>query len=233
MKPKLRDYILSEFLLLLILGATGSVLWAGRGVLRTALGDFALLGFVLLFLLLYGGFTSAVLGLFAKAFPLRDGDYTTDDTPFTLWKVTHVVEELGKISLSIFFPVFFRPAFYALFGATVGKGVAVSCKILDPRLTILEDGCVLGEGCVLTSHALSRGRFIIGRIRVGRNAIIGIGTMVMPGVSVGVGAVILPGSVLTRNTVVPPGETWGGVPAVRVKPAPTPIEAPATGGVSF
>ena len=130
-----------------------------------------------------------------------------------------MVGELGKVALSLFFPVFARPAFYALFGARVGSQVAVAGKILDPRLTVLEDGCVLGEGCIVTSHAMVKGRFVLRTVSLGAGATVGVGSLLMPGVAIGAGAVILPGSVLKAGTEVPAGETWGGVPAVRLKGA--------------
>jgi acetyltransferase-like isoleucine patch superfamily enzyme len=133
--------------------------------------------------------------------------------------VQHVVSELGKVALSVFFPVFARPAFYALFGARVGKQVAVAGKILDPRLTVLEDDCVLGEGSIVTSHTMAQQRFILRRVRVGKGATVGVGCILMPGVKIGPGAVVLPGSVLKADTEVPAGEIWGGMPAARIRAA--------------
>lgn len=217
MKKCILDYIICECLIGLIAGTAGFILWAGRNSLKFFLDDFAVLGFIVLFLLFYGGGTVIVLAVLDRAIPLREGDYTTEDFQFTLWKVQHVVEELGKLSLWIFFPVFFRQIFYSLFGAKVGKNVVVAGKILDPQLTTLEDGCVLGEGSILTSHVMTQNRFILRRIQVGSGATVGIGTILLPGVKIGEGAVILPGSVIRANTQVPRGEVWGGAPAILIK----------------
>jgi acetyltransferase-like isoleucine patch superfamily enzyme len=219
MKTNILDYILSNALISLIAGAAGLSLWWTRGPLSSLLGDFTAIGMVLLFLLLYGGCSAAALGLLGKISPLREGEYTTDDTQFLLWKVWHVVEELGKGALFLYFPVFLRQGYYALFGTSVGKNVAVAGKILDPFLVTLEDGSVLGEGTILTSHLLAQNRFTLRRIHLEKGALVGIGSILLPGVRVGAGAVILPGSVVKLNTVVPAGETWGGIPAVRVKEA--------------
>ena len=182
-------------------------------------GDLAPIVLFLAAMAIFGFVTAATLAALMRALPLKDGQYDANHAQFTLWKVQHVVAELGKVALSIFFPVFARSAFYAIFGARVGKQVAVAGKILDPRLTVLEDGCVLGEGCIVTSHTMWGEHFILGTVRVGARATVGVGCILMPGVSIGADAVVLPGSVLKSGTQIGNGETWGGVPALRLKAA--------------
>ena len=48
-------------------------------------------------------------------------------------------------------------------------------------------------------------------VAVGRNAYIGAGAIILPGVRIGEGAIVGAGAVVTKD--VPPGETWAGVPA--------------------
>ncbi len=218
MKTEAKDYLYSAALIGLVLAATVVALMLAQGWLVSVLGpSFAPIVLFFLFAYAYGGFTAIFLRVLAFWLPPRPGDYDTDHPQFTLWKVQHVVGELGKVALSLFFPVFARPAFYALFGARVGKHVAVAGKILDPRLTVLADGCVLGEGCIVTSHTMVKGRFILREVLVGEGATVGVGCILMPGVKIGTGAVVLPGSVLKAETEVPAGEIWGGVPAARLK----------------
>lgn len=219
METDSRDFLYCTGLLGLVIACTAFVLMVVHGLLVPALGAYAAIGLFLLLALSYGGFTALVLALLSVWVPLRDGDYAMDHRQFALWKAQHVVGELGKIALSFFFPVFARAAFYAFFGARVGRQVVVAGKILDPRLTILDDNCVLGEGCIVTSHTMAQGRFILRTVRVGRGATVGVGCILMPGVRIGAGAVILPGSVLKAGSEVPPGEIWGGMPAVRIRAA--------------
>ncbi len=220
MKTDIKDYVYSAALIGLALTLTVLPLVWVQGGLAALLGPvLAPVALFLLFAYVYGAMTALVLALLAAWRPLRPGDYDTGHPQFTLWKVQHVAGELGKAALSLFFPVFARPAFYALFGARVGRNVAVAGKILDPRLTVLEDGCVLGEGVIVTSHAMAGERFVLREVRVGRGATVGVGCIVMPGVQIGPGAVVLPGSVLKADTAVPAGEVWGGLPAARLKGA--------------
>ena len=217
METDARDYLYSGCLIGLVLIATALLLVPMQGWLTSILGPYAAIALFFLFALAYGGFTALVLTILAVLLPLREGDYAIDHPQFTLWKVQHVVGELGKVALSLFCPVFARSAFYALFGARVGKQVAVAGKILDPRMTVLDDKCVLGEGCILTSHAMLGKRFVLREVRVGRDVTVGVGSILMPGVKIGAGAVVLPGSVLKADTEVPAGEIWGGAPAVRLR----------------
>lgn len=217
METDSKDYLYSAALLGPTLAGTALVIAAVQGWLVALLGPYAAIALLLLLALSYGGLTTVVLAVFSAWRPLHEGDYALDHPQFTAWKVQHVVGELGKLALSLFFPVFARAAFYALFGARVGRQVTVAGKILDPRLTILEDNSILGEGSIVTSHAMSKDRFLMRIVRVEKGATVGVGCILMPGVRIGAGAVIVPGSVLKAGTEVPPGETWGGMPAVRIR----------------
>lgn len=219
MKTAIKDYLYCTGLIGLVLAATILCLAAVQAWLASILGLYAPIALFLLFAITYGGFTALLLYVLSVWLPLREGDYAMYHPQFTLWKVQHVVGELGKVALSLFFPVFTRPAFYALFGTRVGGRVAIAGKILDPRLTVLEDNCILGEGCIVTSHTMVQDRFILRGVWVGKGATVGVGSILMPGVKIGPGAVVLPGSVLKADTVVPAGELWGGIPAVRLKGA--------------
>ncbi|HRH82272.1 MAG TPA: hypothetical protein PLW81_14625 [Thiobacillaceae bacterium] len=220
MKTDPRDYLYSTLLIGLILSLTAGLVYSLQNVLLALLGSlYAPIALLLLLLAAYGGATALVLALLHRLMPLNPGSYRTSHAQFALWKVQHVVGELGRAALSLFFPVFARQVFYALFGARVGKNVAVGGKIVDPRLTVLEDGCVIGEGAIVACHAMARGRFLLRGVRVGRGATVGGGAILMHGVTIGAGAVVLPGSLVMADSEIPEGEVWGGLPAVRIKGA--------------
>jgi acetyltransferase-like isoleucine patch superfamily enzyme len=219
MRTTPKDYLYSAVLIGLILCATALFLVVTEGWLAPILGSYTPIAMLALLALSYGGFTALVLSIISAWLPLIEGDYAMDHPQFLHWKVRYVVGELGNAGLSLFFPTFANAAFYSLLGARVGKQVAIGGKIVDPRLTVLEDYCVLGEGCIVASHTMVQDRFLLKTVHVGKGATVGVGSIVMLGVKIGPGAIVLPGSVLKAGTEVPAGEIWGGIPAERIRMA--------------
>ena len=112
------------------------------------------------------------------------------------------------------------PPFYTAFGKTtrVGKEVFINfgCTFLDQGGITLEDGVFIGPGAkILTEHhpeePTLRHRLLVEPIVVRRNAWIGAGAMILPGVTVGENAIVAAGAVVTKD--VPDNTVVAGVPA--------------------
>ncbi|MFC0206180.1 sugar O-acetyltransferase [Novosphingobium soli] len=115
-----------------------------------------------------------------------------------------------------------RPPFHCDYGFNIrlGRGVFLNfnCVVLDVVEVVIGDGTQIGSGVqILTADhprdPLERASGLEwGRpIRIGRNAWIGAGALVMPGISIGDDAIVGAGSVVTRD--VPAGATVMGNPA--------------------
>jgi len=218
MKTDWRDYLLIGLSIVSILTVTLSLLFALEGLVVGWLGSlYAPIVLAATFLYLYGLTSAVFLRVLQRLYPLRPGRYRLNHPQFRLWKLRHVVSELAKGALTPFYPVFIRQALYSLLGGRIGKNVAVAGVIVDPELTTLDDGCVIGEGAIVSSHVMARGRFVLAEVRVGAGATIGGGAGLMPGVRVGTGAVVLPFALVETDTEVGSGEVWGGLPARREK----------------
>lgn len=100
-------------------------------------------------------------------------------------------------------------AIYRMMGVTIGKGVFISPDvILDPhfpRLIVLEDYAVLGWGAKIATHEMSTRKYRIGRVVIGKGAVVGGCSIIRAGIKVGENAQTCANSYIHRN--VPPGHS--------------------------
>jgi acetyltransferase-like isoleucine patch superfamily enzyme len=116
------------------------------------------------------------------------------------------------------------PPFYTNFGRFIrlGKNVFINhaCSFLDLGGITLEDDVMIGPRVNLTSenHPLDPGErttVLLQPVVIKRNAWIGAGATILPGVTVGENAVVAAGAVVSRD--VPANTVVAGVPAKVVK----------------
>jgi acetyltransferase-like isoleucine patch superfamily enzyme len=102
-------------------------------------------------------------------------------------------------------------------GMKIGHGVAVnSSAICDPSMIELGDQVMIGGSASIMAHYAQGSYMVIAPVRIGKKATIGMRAIIMGGVEVGDGAKVLANSFVLPNTKIPDGETWGGIPAVKV-----------------
>ena len=116
------------------------------------------------------------------------------------------------------------PPFHTNFGRFIrlGRGVFINhgCSFLDIGGITIEDDVQIGPRVNLTTenHPLDptdRKALLLAPIVVKRNAWIGAGATILPGVTIGENAVVAAGAVVSRD--VPPNTVVAGVPARPVK----------------
>ncbi|QJD80685.1 sugar O-acetyltransferase [Spirosoma rhododendri] len=116
------------------------------------------------------------------------------------------------------------PPFHTNFGRFIrlGKNVFINhaCSFLDIGGITIEDDVQIGPRVNLTSenHPLDpadRKTLLLQPIVIKRNAWIGAGATILPGVTVGENAIVAAGAVVSRD--VPPNTVVAGVPAKVVK----------------
>lgn len=116
------------------------------------------------------------------------------------------------------------PPFYTNFGRSIrlGKNVFINhaCSFLDIGGITIEDDVQIGPRVNLTSenHPLDpdeRKTLLLKPIVIKRNAWVGAGATILPGVTVGENAVVAAGAVVSRD--VPANTIVAGIPAKVVK----------------
>lgn len=228
MKTKFADFILSGGVLALILGMTLAVLDFGLSPwVHACVGDYYTIVNVLLFLLLYGLISGIVLQLMLKIRPLPTGEFSMESSVFTYWKLLSVMHLLAQGALTPFTSVFTAPLTARLFGARIGSNVALAGTIGEPFMVTVEDGVILGQGSLIAASVLADGKIIIGKVRIGAGATIGVYSVAMGDIDIGEHAKLLGGAMILPGTRVPAGEVWRGNPARKWlgNPATAKVEA--------
>jgi len=116
------------------------------------------------------------------------------------------------------------PPFYINYGKhlSIGKNVFINfnCTFLALGGITIEDNVLIAPDVKLLSegHGLSpseRQSLIHGKIHIKKNAWIGAGAIILPGVTVGENAIVAAGAVVSKD--VPDNTIVGGIPAKTIK----------------
>ena len=168
-------------------------------------------------LMLYSALATKALGWRTPAnveLPLRDFSWPVLNWGRYLMTI-HVVR------------VFAGPAFRSttiwnwymrLNGARLGRDVWVnSLSLMDHNLLDFADGVMIGSDAHVSGHVVERGILKTARVQLGRNTLIGIGSVVGIGVTSGADVQVGTLSVVPKFAVLEPGGVYVGVPAVRLR----------------
>lgn len=126
--------------------------------------------------------------------------------------------------LAFSFPFQIRPVLLCLAGAKVGKKVYIGhlCIIDDTFIELLtiEDNVSISSGCIITCHDSSTFDGTVGNVTIKRGAYLGIGAIILPGITIGENSVVGAGAVVTKD--VPPNTIVVGIPARAIERHGTP-----------
>lgn len=130
-----------------------------------------------------------------------------------------VVANFTLIYLARYLPsLHLKNAVYRLVGMKVGKDVAVGLgavfDIFLPELIEIGDNTIIGYNVTILTHEYLVKEWRKGRVIIGKDVLIGAGTLILPGVKIGDGATVAAHSVITED--VQEGALVGGVPAKRI-----------------
>jgi len=100
------------------------------------------------------------------------------------------------------------------YGCKIGNNVKIHCNCYIAQLTIIEDNVFIAPGVMIANEKYPTGKFDPNRIKgplIKKGARIGIGSIIMPGITIGENSIIGAGAVVTKD--IPPNSVAYGVPA--------------------
>lgn len=153
---------------------------------------------------LQGTYTSAAVD------PLRYYDLLTLYDFFLIAPILH----------SSIIPIPLTRVCYRLSGMMLGKNSYPSFAYIGNPFHFVSagDNVIFGGGAMITPHVFeSGGTVTIKPILIGNNVTIGLGSIILPGVSIEDDAVVAAGAVVKKNTQIKKGEVWAGVPARKIR----------------
>jgi len=148
---------------------------------------------------------------------------TQEEKSLRQWKkVRHPLRVLFNylvISFCKFLPdIELKSRLYRVIGMKVGKNVTINGTNLDiffPELIEIGDNTTVGAYTTIITHEFLNDHWRKGRVKIGKNVMIGALGLVMPGIEIGDNAQIAAYSLVNKN--VRPGILAGGVPAKEIK----------------
>lgn len=213
MKTSIADYLFSSLALCFLLMVSLLPVWRFSSLSIHWFGDYHVLVNLALFLLLYGIFSALLIRLFLRLRPLPPGTHSMDSSIFTWWKLITVIYHFGQSALTPLTPIFLKPLVAMLYGAQIGKDVALGGVIDAPFLIVVGERATIGAFALVSGNFTTRESLIIGTVKIGAGATVGVNAVVFPNTEMGENSVLLGGSYLMPGAKVPAGETWRGNPA--------------------
>ncbi len=177
------------------------------------LHDYHVIADFFCFLFFFGLFSGLLVRTILKINPLEQGEFSMDHKNFTCWKWVSMIILSGRAFLLPLTPLAFMPLALNLFGARIGKNVAIAGNIDSPYLTTIGDGTIIGAGSQIEGNMTINGKIFLGAVIIGKNVVIATNSVVLPNVEIGDNAVVEIGSVVMPGSRIPPGERWRGNPA--------------------
>lgn len=105
----------------------------------------------------------------------------------------------------------FCALFYKMMGAKIGRNVQInSDRVGDIPLLEIGDNSVIGGNATVICHLFEKNGLNIRKVKIGKNVIIGLNSIIMPGVEIGDNAVIAAGAIVTKDTKVESGCVYYG-----------------------
>lgn len=165
--------------------------------------------------------SGGIFNLLVKLHPPREGTFQRGSKD---WKYFH------RRFWSAYFPIWMARAIpfpwadifvYRLFGVKIGKNVVTYEGYIDPELISIGDHSMTSLNICIFSHLLYHDKLVIGKVKIGKNCIVGPHSVVSPGTIIKDGAVLGAESFTRLGQVLEGNLIHIGRPADKSFPIPT------------
>lgn len=144
---------------------------------------------------------------------LKEGEYHLGSTEIFKWVFVNAFFMAVKVAFMDFILLTpYCPLFYRLMGAKIGKNVLINSKnVADLSLLEIGDSSVIGGNATIIAHTFEQSGLKLKKVRIGKNVIVGLNSVIFPGVEIGDHAVIAAGAIVPKDTRVATLTTFGSV----------------------
>jgi hypothetical protein len=95
--------------------------------------------------------------------------------------------------------------FYRMMGVKLGRNVQINSKnVADHSLLEIGDNSVIGGNATVIGHSFESKGLRLAKIKIGKNVIIGLNAVIMPGVTIGDYSVVAAGAIVPKQTTIEP-----------------------------
>ncbi len=135
---------------------------------------------------------------------LKEGSFGFKDGEMLKWFFLNALVQAVKAFFMDFMLLTpFVNLFYRMMGAKLGVNVQINSKnVADLSLLEIGDNTVIGGNATVICHLFERRGLKLKKIKIGANVVVGLNSVIMPGVEIGDNAIIPAGAIVPKNTVV-------------------------------
>jgi hypothetical protein len=146
---------------------------------------------------------------------LREGEFRIGSPGMVRWMLANALQFVVSMTFMEFILLTpLAPWFFRLMGARVGRNVQINSSFCaDLSLLEIGDGAVIGGHATVIAHSFEQHGLILRRVTIGRQAVIGLNAVVLPGASIGERATVAAGAVVPKGAQVAPGSVYRGAAA--------------------
>ncbi|MFT5169519.1 MAG: hypothetical protein ACI9F2_001001 [Lysobacterales bacterium] len=144
---------------------------------------------------------------------VKEGSYAIGSLGMLRWMLSSALIVLVRVFFMDFMLLTpFSSLFYRLMGAKIGINTQInSTRVGDISLLEIGNNAVIGGNATVICHLFEKKGLVIKKVKIGRNVIIGLNSVIMPGVEIGDHSTIAAGAIVPKDTVIPAGSVYYGV----------------------